>query len=100
MIVIGNPHIICTNKYWRILWEYCREHGGCIPFKQCPLKPDHIKNLLSNDKVYSGDQKASNAKKLSVTVELGKMKNKDIMTTRTLDNVLVRTMKDLTLTTE
>jgi len=96
MIIIGNPSIICTNKYWKILWEYCNQHGSCIPFEQCPLKRDRINNLLSNDKVYG--QNASNVKKLSVTVELGKMKNKDV--TRTLDNVLVRTIDDLTLTTK
>ncbi|XP_011348599.1 putative helicase MOV-10 isoform X2 [Ooceraea biroi] len=95
MIIIGNPHVISTNKYWRLLWEYCREHGSYIPFARCPLKPRILAQLISNDELRLSDN-ASNVKKLSVTVNLGKTKNENKVT-RTLDNVLVRTMKDLTL---
>lgn len=94
MIIIGNPNILCTNKHWKALWKYCQEHGGCIPFKQCPLKSDEIAKLISDYEAdANNDNSNTNQTKISVTVELGKNKKEE------LSNVLVRAMdKKLTLT--
>lgn len=95
MIIIGNPDIICTNKYWKSLWEYCTEQGSCIPFTWHPPNPS-VKKLTNNDSINSDNLNASNAKTLSVTV-LGKKKKNEDVETRILDNVLVRTMKNVSL---
>ncbi|XP_011684301.1 PREDICTED: putative helicase MOV-10, partial [Wasmannia auropunctata] len=38
MIIIGNPRILCINKHWEVLWEYCKKNGGYVPFEQLPLR--------------------------------------------------------------
>lgn len=95
MIIIGNPKILSTNEHWKVLWEYCIKQGGYIPFKRSPLKPNEIAKLMSDYEANANndDSNALNATKISVTVELGKNKKKE------LSNVLVREMeKKLTLT--
>lgn len=94
MIIIGNKDILCTNNNWKVLWEYCKTHGGCIPFERSPLKPYEIAELISDYKANTNNDKdALNATKISVTVELGKNKKEE------LSNVLVREMeKKLKLT--
>ncbi|XP_050460328.1 putative helicase MOV-10 isoform X1 [Cataglyphis hispanica] len=95
MIIVGNPNILCTNDNWKVLWEYCKKHGACIPFKRSPLKPNKIAKLISDYEadMNTDDNNVLNATKISVTVELGKNKKEE------LSNVLVRAMeKKLTLT--
>lgn len=94
MIIIGNKDILCTNDNWKVLWEYCKEHGGYVPFEQSPLKPIEIAKLISDYKAdTNNDNKdALNATKISVTVNLGRNKKEE------LSNVLVREIeKKLTL---
>jgi len=91
MIIIGNKDILCTNNNWKVLWEYCKTHGGCIPFERSPLKPYEIAELISDYKANTDNDK--DATKIFVTVELGKNKKEE------LSNVLVREMeKKLKLT--
>lgn len=87
MIVIGNPNVLCKNKHWKSLWEYCENQGGCIPFERCPLKPNMIERL-KHDQV-----NCDSAKKLSVTVEYGE----EIKNSEKLSDVLVRKMDSMTL---
>lgn len=98
MIIIGNPEVIGLNKYWRQLWDYCRENGSCIPFNRCPLSSYNISRLISNKRIDPKDYNAPDKTKLSVTVQFGRNNRNSNMRTRTLDNVLVRTMKNLAVT--
>ncbi|XP_072767482.1 putative helicase mov-10-B.1 isoform X2 [Anoplolepis gracilipes] len=92
MIIIGNPNILCTNENWKALWDYCEEHGGCIPFKRSPLKPDEIAKLITDYEADANNDNNAFNTKISVTVELGKNEKEE------LTNVLVRAMeKKLTL---
>lgn len=94
LIVVGNPKIICTNKHWEALYEYCKKHGGYVPFKKCPLDPNILKKykLESND----GNEENADVNEVSVTVETNVGDEKKL---ETLTNVLVRGIeKKLTLT--
>ncbi|XP_043507496.1 putative helicase mov-10-B.1 isoform X2 [Frieseomelitta varia] len=30
LIIIGNPHILCLEKYWYTVWQYCEENNATI----------------------------------------------------------------------
>jgi len=92
-IIIGNPNILCKNEHWKLLWDYCKEHNGYIPFKRLPLKKNcKIAKLMGNLQTDScNDSGTSNATNLIVTEEKEKRK------TEALFDVLVRKMESLTL---
>ncbi|XP_029161230.1 putative helicase mov-10-B.1 [Nylanderia fulva] len=77
MIIIGNSNILCTNKHWKALWEYCKEHNGCIPFNKSPLKSDVIAKLKSDYETNENNNRNTNETKISVTVKLGKNKKRN-----------------------
>ncbi|KYM99302.1 Putative helicase mov-10-B.1 [Cyphomyrmex costatus] len=53
-IIIGNPNILCTNKHWNFLWNYCKEHNGYVSFKQLPLKKNSkVAKLMGNLQTHS-----------------------------------------------
>ncbi|CAK9797532.1 Putative helicase mov-10-B.1 [Anthophora plagiata] len=29
LIIVGNPSILCKDRYWNALWEYCKENNAC-----------------------------------------------------------------------
>ncbi|KYQ47345.1 Putative helicase MOV-10 [Trachymyrmex zeteki] len=95
-IIIGNPKILRTNEHWKLLWDYCKEHNGYVPFKQLPLKKNSkVAKLMDNLQAYScNDSSTSSATNLSVTENEGKRK------TVTLFDVLVHKMESLILMTD
>jgi len=96
MIIIGNPNILCTNKHWKVLWEYCKKHKGYVPFEQMPLKEDIIAKLEGKEPSKANscnDSNTSNTTKLSVTAKLGEEERE----TKTLVDVLVSKMENLIL---
>ncbi|XP_012063839.1 PREDICTED: putative helicase MOV-10 [Atta cephalotes] len=90
-IIIGNPNILCKNEHWKLLWDYCKEHNGYIPFKQLPLKKNcKIAKLMGNLQTYSCNDSGTSTN-LIVTEQKEKRK------TEALFDVLVRKMESLTL---
>ncbi|CAK9831685.1 Putative helicase mov-10-B.1 [Anthophora retusa] len=29
LIIVGNPSVLCKDRYWNALWEYCKENNAC-----------------------------------------------------------------------
>ncbi|XP_036139597.1 putative helicase MOV-10 isoform X2 [Monomorium pharaonis] len=52
IIIMGNPDVLCKDKYWKILLTYCKKHNGYISFEEM-LNKDVIIKLNSNSKLYS-----------------------------------------------
>ncbi|KYN14070.1 Putative helicase MOV-10 [Trachymyrmex cornetzi] len=53
-IIIGNPNILCKDEHWKLLWDYCKEHNGYVPFKRLPLKKNsNVVKLINNLQAYS-----------------------------------------------
>ncbi|KYN40403.1 Putative helicase MOV-10 [Trachymyrmex septentrionalis] len=93
-IIIGNPNVLCKSEHWKLLWNYCKEHNGYIPFKRLPLKTNcELAKLMGNLQIYScNDSGISNTTNLTVTKEKEKRK------TEALFDVLVSKMESLTVT--
>lgn len=95
LIIVGNPAIISTDEYWKALYNYCKEHGSCVCFDNCPLSPDMI-SMLKREYFFSG-RSAAVSNKISVSFETHNLEKEYKM--ETLTNVLVCGIKEnLTLT--
>lgn len=89
-IIIGDPNILCKDERWKLLWDYCKEHNGYVPFQRLPLKKNREIKLMNNLYTYlCNDSDTSNATNL--IEKKGKRK------TEVLFDVLVRKMESLTL---
>ncbi|XP_014473280.1 PREDICTED: putative helicase mov-10-B.1, partial [Dinoponera quadriceps] len=98
LIITGNPKIICTDKHWQALWEYCKENNGCRLFDQCPLEPAlkaDLKKYYETNLNKTSETNAAVSNEVSIHIETDLMKN--VKGLETLTNVLVCGIEKVTL---
>ncbi|XP_031249415.1 probable RNA helicase SDE3 [Pistacia vera] len=61
LIIVGNPHIVCQDRYWdKLLW-YCCDNNS---YQGCPLpeRPDHADEMLNPEMNSSNEFESPHSK--------------------------------------
>ncbi|XP_011708077.1 PREDICTED: putative helicase MOV-10 [Wasmannia auropunctata] len=97
MIIIGDPSILCTNKHWKVLWEYCKKNGGYVPFEQLPLKEDLIIKLKGISEANSSNSSIDSDTSSATNLPTMELRKEEREARRALSGALVSEMESLIL---